>query len=380
MKKTSSFNVYRVECPVCRTANTFKGIKPKAYLETSRDTDFGPAVRDCQDPRHQVKNPLLYFMGTCKKCYFTHELNKEFIEWENGLEFRSRAFETSRTRHLQELKKKNGFIMSMGKNLRPSKDPFASSVIKFLLGIYDESLKPDPSSYNLGRYYLRVAWIFREERQKEKSAWIKENLTIQSLGEALESIQSQHADYLQKVQKLKGLVEFEFASEAGSKNEDIRNRCNLLVDQIIRKLNSVKNATDELQSLHRENQHKPLAQSGNNLLGLEEFLFGLKMDWPWVPTNEKEALELSLENYKKSLTQGLKGNQMIQIPYLIGELSRRIGDLDTAKEYFDLTIDVGKGFMEENREDELKTALVQKILEMAHQQKEVMLKRKEEMG
>lgn len=375
MKKVSSFNFYKTECPICGSLNEFKGVKPKAYVETGRDTDFCPVGRNWLDSKHQVKNPLLYFMATCKNCLFTHELNKEFIEWKNRLEFKSSTFGILKRKHLKELNQKNGIIKKMGKALKPSKDPFSSAIVKFLLGICDESLKPDPSSYNLARYYLRIGWIFREEKQKEKSFWLKENLTPQSLGETLKSLHLQHTDYLQKIQELKNLVNLELAS-CGSelKNKEVKSQYNLIIDQMVGELTSLKNFVDQLQSIYQVNQDKPLPGAGNNLLRFEDFLFSLKMDWAGVPLNEKEALELSVDNYKESLTQDLRGNQKIKVSYLIGELSRRIGDLNSAKEYFDLTIDTGEDFIQENKEDHLKTALPHKILEMAHQQKEIILK------
>jgi hypothetical protein len=134
---------------------------------------------------------------------------------------------------------------------------------------------------------------------------------------------------------------------------------------------------DQLQHMQQDFQDKPLANIGNNLFKFEDFLFSLKMHWPEVPINEKEALELSLANYKKSLTQGLKENQKIRISYLIGELSRRIGDLGSAKVYLDLAINVGQDFIQKNEDDHLKTALAQKILEMAYQQKEVISRGRE---
>jgi tetratricopeptide (TPR) repeat protein len=380
MKKLSSFNIYRIECPVCGSVNEFKGVKPGAFQETGRDTDFCPVGRHWLDSRHQIKSPLLYFMATCKRCFFTHELNRDLTQWKSCPEFKSPGFEVLKRKHLQELDQKNGIIRKMGKALKPSKDPFATAVIKLLLGIYDESLKPEPSVYNLGRYYLKLGWIFREEKKKEKSAWIRENLTTQPLGETLESILHQHTDYLEKIQKLKSLVEIEFTgcgSEVESQN--LRSSYYSLIDQAVDKLSSLKNSIDQLQSIFQNSQCESPAQSRNDLFKFEDFLFRLRMQWPGVPINEKEALELSLDNYKKSLIRDLKENQKIQIYYLIGELSRRIGDLNAAREYFDLTIDVGRGFIQKNKDDHLKTVLPHKILEMAYQQKEVIQKEREKV-
>jgi hypothetical protein len=378
MKKVSSFNIYKVQCPVCGTLNQFMGIKPKAFVETGRDTDFCPMGRDWQDSKNQVKNPLLYFMATCRKCFYTHELNNEFVNWEKSPEFKSLAFLSLRERYVQELNEKDGIIRKMGKALKPSKDPFSAAVIKFLLGIYAECLKPIPSSYNLGRYYLRVGWIFREEKEKEKSTWIRDNLVSQSLDQILKSIQTQHEDYLKKIEKLKDLMDFEFADEKSkSKETDTKNQYRSLIDQVKEELTTLSNSVDRLQSIYKKNQQETVVPSKNDLLKLEDFLFTLKIQWSEIPVNEREALELSLDNYKKSLTFDLKENQRIQISYLIGELSRRTGDLGAAREYLDLTIDVGQNFIQRYSGDQLKTALAQKILEMACQQKEMISRGKE---
>jgi hypothetical protein len=223
-----------------------------------------------------------------------------------------------------------------------------------------------------------VGWIFREEKEKEKSTWIRDNLTRESLDQILKSIQAQHEDYLQKIEKLKDLVDFEFADgQSKTEETDAKNQYHSIIYQVKEELTTLSHSVDQLQSIYKSHQQETAAPSKKDLLKLEDFLFSLKIQWPEIPVNEREALELSLDNYKKSLTKDLKENQRIQISYLIGELSRRTGDFGAAREYLDLTIDVGQNFIQKNSEDQLKTALAQKILEMACQQKEMISRGKE---
>jgi len=102
-----------------------------------------------------------------------------------------------------------------------------------------------------------------------------------------------------------------------------------------------------------------------------DFLIHIKEKWDGVPLNEKEALKYAVKYYKIAFEEGrdiAEGNQQIQASYLIAELSRRIGDYDTAREYFNTTIRTGQEFIYKNKGDQSRTALARKILELAIEQ------------
>ncbi len=102
-----------------------------------------------------------------------------------------------------------------------------------------------------------------------------------------------------------------------------------------------------------------------------DFLLNLKSEWDWTVTNEHEALKKAVEYYKAAFSGGrdiAPGNQQIQASYLIAELSRRIGDYDEARQYFNSTIRHGQEFIYKNRHDRTQTALARKILELAVEQ------------
>ena len=99
-----------------------------------------------------------------------------------------------------------------------------------------------------------------------------------------------------------------------------------------------------------------------------EFLSNLRESWELVPMSEHDALRFALQFYKKSYETGHEvsaGNQQIQVEYLLGELCRRLGRRDEAKQYFNNTIKSAQEFIYQHKGDQTRTALARKILEMA---------------
>ncbi|MFQ5454381.1 MAG: DUF2225 domain-containing protein, partial [Candidatus Zixiibacteriota bacterium] len=143
-------------------------------------------------------------------------------------------------------------------------------------------------------------------------------------------------------------------------------------------LNNVKMKMDDFSNLLVE--YKSVALGGNpsgnesafgQFHSFTEYMLSLKEKWNKIVTNEKEALEKAVYYYKEAFAGGRDispGNQQIQASYLIAELSRRIGDYDNARQYFNSTIKYGQEFIYNNRNDKSRTALARKILELAIEQ------------
>jgi hypothetical protein len=90
-----------------------------------------------------------------------------------------------------------------------------------------------------------------------------------------------------------------------------------------------------------------------------------------IPRDEKEAISLSLLYYRRAYEETrdvTSGNQKIQVAYLIGELARRVGDLSEAQQYLNVAIRTGQEFVHQYHQDPAKTALAQKIVELARDQ------------
>lgn len=353
------FNYWRIECPVCGKVNKFQTLKQNAYTEKERDTDFRPKKILWKNPVCQNLNPLLHFMACCESCFYTREFDKTFREWKKDQHFQKKLLPFIRKKHLKILRKKDNSIKKIGKAILPELYPFESAVLKFLLGIIDENLNPFAQNFNLARYYLRIAWLFREKSEKELDF---EKKSEENLDEIFDSVLLSQKESQVKIKKLQTEVEF-FLKQ---KKDTVKTKISKSFSKIEKKLNSLEKSLDYLKSLiQKEN-----TQIFFECLCFEDFLFYLKMCWAEVPINEKEALELAFKYYQKSYNKNKALNQKIQVSYLLADISNRIGDLESAKRYFDLTMKLGQDFLERHRDDMIKTALAQKVLELSKSQYE----------
>jgi len=379
------FFMSKLECPICGTTNEFENIKVGAYTETGRETDFSPKDVIWSNPDYQIVNPLLYFMASCSHCFFTHEFNKEFKEWKNDNIFKMYRLKTLREKHLKKLAEPDSVIRSLGGAIEPKDYPFQSAVIKFLLGICDELLLERPSALDLARYYLRIAWLFRENEGGERGIHQAEKMSLSNLGKMINEVVTVHQGLKDRLHKLKDIVEIQF--RVRSQNEDynlkreaIRNDYLKAIVELDSLFSPLEHKSEQLLLIHRRNEKLALEEgdesfklSGGfrNFSSFEKFLSSLRRTWSEIPMNQYEAMGLSLRYYKQSFEQSRDispGNQQIQAAYLIGELSRRVGDYEEAKKYFNVAIRTGQDFVNKNKDDVNKTALARKILESAFEQ------------
>lgn len=363
-----------MECPVCGSENEFEYIKPGAYIEKERDTDFCPKKLSWSNPLYQTINPLVNFMATCHQCFYTHEFNKDYQEWKKNKEFK-RILPEIKSRHLKKLNQKNGLIKKMGDAIFSSEDPFSKALIKFFLGMYDEILSPQRAFLNLARYYLRIGWLFREKEEKEYSFWINPSVVNpgrQLLERKLSWVKSLHTKYSQKLTELAKMANQLYADKPDETKKD---NFISIVEKMQSSLQPLKSSLDQLLSFSSVDkkisyEREAFSEGFFKDFDSEQLRSHLKKRWSKIPQNEKEALLSSLRYYQKAYAQVRDQNQKIRISYLMGELSRRIGDLDGASKYFEQAINMSQKEIEHNEKDFTKIALAQKILQLAYQQKE----------
>ncbi|UCD94046.1 MAG: DUF2225 domain-containing protein [Candidatus Zixiibacteriota bacterium] len=383
MISESPFFLTKVECPICKTINEFETIKVGAYTETDRDTDFCPTGRTWKNPRYQAYNPLLFFVATCSNCFYTKEFNNSFKEWKSDAVFKTYRLKSIKEKHLELLAKADSVIKAIGAELDPGRFPNETAILKILLAIIDETLVEKQTDLDLGRFYLRAGWLFRE---MDKS----ENPNLQVMRGYLGDIDRKFDDLKSSVQRIEsGIKGVERAVASQFENDSISVDIQSALYPIKDKYNLELASFGELMSLADGKlevlsqviqEHKKLAigstgddsQPGfHGYRSFYDFLNQLSEKWNGVPLNEREALDYAVKYYVKAFEDGrniAKGNQQIQASYLIAELSRRIGDHQRAKEYFNTTIRTGQEFIYKHKGDQSRTALARKILELAIEQ------------
>jgi hypothetical protein len=382
MTSESPFFLTKVECPVCKTINEFETIKVGAYVEEDHDTDFCPKGRHWHNPRYEVYNPLLFFMATCENCFYTREFNQSFKDWKNDTAFRTYRQKGVQSRHLEQLSIDGSILKTLGQARDPQGNPFGTAVVKFLLGVYDEMLNEHPHKLDVGRFYLRIAWLYREHLGGVSVVNQPAAHYSHDIEKAYTKLKQSRDALSANLGQVSDLVDNVFSNREGANQTSSQF---LTIGESLRSnladLSELEAAlADKIAQMGQvvaENSRLPHGGQANQQKGtiafagypsFEEFMRNLKTRWEFAPLNEHDALLYAIEFYRSALEDGHEiqpGNQQIQATYLIAELSRRVGRNVEAKQYFNNTIKAGQQFVFENRQDQARTALARKIMELA---------------
>ncbi len=383
MSNDNPFYVSKVECPICKAVIEFETVKVGAYYENGRDTDFCPKDITWRYPRCQGYNPLVFFTATCGNCFYTREFTNSFKEWKSDTNFRTYRLKTVKERHLEQLAIADSILRTIGQMVDINRYPNESAILKLLLAIFDEQLADRSSNLDLGRFYLRVAWVFRDlEKGENPGQKFLQGLMLEvdrQLNDFHESVQNSQ----QELDAFERHLVSHF--ESGQLSADIKSRIAPYRDRFSPELQSLKQSISDtgektLGITRLIDEYKTAALGGEGADGgiafgeyhsFSEFLMKLRKSWEGIVLNEREAIQKAVQYYEEAFAGGRDispGNQQIQASYLIAELSRRIGDYDKARQYFNSTIKHGQEFIYQNRKDPSRTALARKILELAMEQ------------
>jgi len=380
MTSETPFFLTKVECPICKTINEYETIKVGAYIEAERDTDFCPKERTWRNSRYQHYNPLLFFTATCSNCFYTREFNNKFKEWKEDSYFKTYRLKQIKERYLEQLARADSVIRDIGAELDSNRYPNETAILKLLLAIFNEKLNEKPDDLDLGRFYLRIAWIFREMQSGDNdNIHIMQN-HLKRVDENYDELRNFVKDVKLRLDSFDSIVDEQYQDE--SIPADIRSAIYPFKDKYKLEVASLKEVVslieskfDSLNEVIREHRNAALGSSGDgdsmgfhNHSSFYSFLGRLEEKWDDVPVNEHSALTFAVKHYVTAYKDGhgiAKGNQQIQAMYLIAELSRRIGQFEQAKEYFNITIRTGQEFIHKHRGDQSRTALARKILELA---------------
>lgn len=368
----------RVECPVCGTVNEYETIRVGAYTEGERETDFSPSFIKWRNPRYQKYHPLLFFAATCTQCHYTREFNAKFKEWSKDNHFRAYRLKVIKDKHTRDLEAPGSLIKMVGEVLDNERYPHETAILKLLLAAYDELLYEHPSDLDLGRFYLRIAWMFRHlQTGQSPSSPDGKSQGHNDYEKAVTDLEIWLAGWRRNMEYLTAAGEFCFSSvpPAEAENGPLTERFNAVLsradefhrtgEQLIADLRSL---VSDARALGTGGSEASADQAFYEYPDFKSFLARLITIWNGVPRDEFEARRFAAKYYKNAFENGKEishGNQTLQAAYLIAELSRQTGDHDTARQYFNTTIKMGQEYINEIRGDRTRTALARKILELA---------------
>ncbi|MFQ5498871.1 MAG: DUF2225 domain-containing protein [Candidatus Zixiibacteriota bacterium] len=381
MADDTPFYYTKVECPICKTVNEYETVRVGAYIERGRDTDFCPLDIQWRFPRYQAYNPLVFFVATCSNCCYSREFGNSFREWKKDNTFRMYRLKQVKERHLDQLAQADSVVKKLGLAIDFSHYPNESAIVKLHLAIFDEQLCDHQSKLDLGRFYLRIAWVFRTLGSGEDPSRSYLRGLMTELNTQYEEAVSAVDGCIDRIETFSGQVETHFKeadvpAETRSTMMPFREQFESALAVVAETCRQEKQQIDAVKDIIDEYRSATLGgDGGGNAFGsspsFTDFLTALGKRWSGIVASEQEALAKAIQYYKEAFTEGRDispGNQQIQASYLIAELSRRIGDYDGAREYFNSTIRAGQDFIYRHRTDQSRTALARKILELAIEQ------------
>ena len=369
----------KLECPVCGTINEFETIRVGAYTEGDRMSDFCPSVIKWRNPKYQKYHPTLFFTATCSNCNYTREFNNAYRQWKTDNNFRTYRQKTLKEKHLLELSGNNSIIKEIAAHLDQENYPDETAILKLILAIYDDQLTGHPSQLDQGRFYLRIAWMFRHMEALSNATGqnievVKSRAgNLNDIERTLIDLDMWWAGFKRNLEYVREAVETHFSHPSFSSDpagEDCRDKLLQLaqLDQdgaaLIQELQQrlVTGSTEE-NNTNQDGDYRYFTHDS-----FRSFLTELHNVWDGVPRDEREALKLTIKYYIEAFEAGreiARGNPAIQAAYLIAELSRQIGDHNTARKFFNNTVRMGQSFINEIKGDRTRTALARKILELA---------------
>ncbi|HCR16465.1 MAG TPA: hypothetical protein DIU35_03195, partial [Candidatus Latescibacteria bacterium] len=157
--------MYTIVCPACNCENKFPRLKRDIYRTRNTEPDGHPL-----EVKWMVKSefpewltPLNFFWGVCERCFYTGQLDDaDFRQWEkNSKKFLGMYHDGLLDNLAAQADTGQGPMKAIIKGLVPE-DPFGTAIAQFYLGIFSECLKTAPIAGNIARFYLRIAWLYRD--------------------------------------------------------------------------------------------------------------------------------------------------------------------------------------------------------------------------
>lgn len=238
----------QVPCPICEHPVEQLGLKTNLFRAEHKDLDLRPYSYRWEQENLAHYHPPFFYVWYCPKCYFAAG-RKYYEDPLKGCFLTMRKLkETILTKYKTDPAAKK-IINKLTEGVAPDAFCFKQAFQLHLLAIYWAELFPELAkrdAMNLARYYLRVAWLFRDLSENEE-ARTREGPAIQAFFEDLKTVWPNLTDSDETA--LRKAAEYYEVTLGHS--EMIANAVDelnvlLVVAQIYLKLNDLKPALDAL--------------------------------------------------------------------------------------------------------------------------------------
>ena len=338
------FYLKNITCPCCKKAQKvffLPDVTSRLYFSKEKEDDQHVTQWEWKNPAFSHYNPYYYDILICPECSFC-DLREEFISPEVNPSNRTHSL---RDVFLKEKSKKESLISIFASKIDPEKMDFKMAVYLHLLAIYIQYLLPGPEvqdnpSLNrdwlkIGKLYLRLSWIFREESGKSpQSKSVQGFLSEGAAGadQLLRTISSGKMvldNIFDTIMKQKQLD-----LEQKIFNEDVYRKYHSCFEYLNNNTGNMMLVVKSLKELivsHFSSQGGEVLK--NDLSTLANEVMDYSVLWPEVPNDENTSLKKSMEYYSlaaenDSSMSAVAGLQLLEFCMKVLKVSGRKDELD----------------------------------------------------
>ena len=186
-----------VPCPVCGQDNSYYRLKRDMARGTEIEGDGHPLKYRWGKPGFDTVDPKRFFLESCSNCGFTGELDDaDFRQSGKDPDKFKSAFNDEQLQGLVNRSATGKGIAQVLKKRVEEGEPLTQMLAQFHLGVYIQCLRSKILPGNIARYYLRIAWLFREQERYYGDANVEEEKErLERIKERWEKDLPDHKDY-----------------------------------------------------------------------------------------------------------------------------------------------------------------------------------------
>ncbi|MCP4220187.1 MAG: DUF2225 domain-containing protein [bacterium] len=327
-----------VKCPNCQSGNKLVYPNPKMYAVATRDDDQRVTSYSWVGGAKTNMLPHHYSVFQCSNC-----LLADFKE-----KFEDSASPSSRDKSVYEALQCASFDRRIGfrklRRLLPKEELDVRGAMALHLSALMATLLPENKKeidhMKLGRFALRVAWLYREINGPMDAKEVPESeilsATLDKLSASVDALQHNTREFSEDFGDIRKLSETRAEELHLAKGDNLYTHLTKEVWEDLSKL--LQGLTKFQRTITKDKQGalsgaSPTGKSGNTL---DQLLPSLLVQCPQLPPDELSAIKLAVEAFDYSIRfedSGLNLGQNMVVINLITKLLVKINQLEKALDY-----------------------------------------------
>ncbi|MBX7256215.1 MAG: DUF2225 domain-containing protein [Candidatus Hydrogenedentes bacterium] len=297
---TSPFIYKKLTCPACTEDHEHPHFRLRMYLEGERESDGHVLEYKWIAEKATPVHPPYYYLFFCPRCYYA-DLTNDF----------SRPGDNEHTplvlrAYKRALDREKEVIEFLGDHIRYDNITFETALLIHFLGAFIQLLTPQSEQDNLklARLFLRIAWLYREQAPQQEDGGLNraDKSSLEALADFENALHTAREHWVRTSVVLgRQIDEVDYKGNVSEQSAQIRqHRSN------VEKLLEAEFAeVFRLKRLLKEGSAASGDDAAGKTGGDSEFyklMVSLKSMWPMAPSDENEAMRLSLQYLQQAIS------------------------------------------------------------------------------